>query len=506
MLKVMLITQNVKLKSMKKLIGKVLDTDRLVILSTHRLFPFEKEIINSIFTVTEFITFAELLTDRDMEWCDKKAFDLIGGNKIYSGDLSIYYDCIKQLKNEVVYNKLKKRYGKFEGYLCADDLGISKKVWLKHKFKLFLLEYYYTCDEKRGIKIYLKQILKKCRFIRKNYYKMRNFFNSDMTDEVYVANHKDMKYVFIGNMNRIKYRLNLEWVKSKEEYERIKNKVYETSDKCQYLSTIHEKTKCIIPDKKVYDVRIIQDGYLPPNYSSLYLKFVPQNIKYYAWDELGTQIFRNQNLSVSILPFRKKLYLPDPIFGKVVKKVLVVTSGAGDWTAVKNRSDEDLMVEAIGKVAQTLPNVEFVYRCHPVWVHPEHQGMNSINRVIEYFESLGISNIKVSSNIIHEDLKNFKLSLPRQSLDADLKGTDLVLGEHSIAMIDGAFEGIPFASINFTGRRNLFCGISDLGFPHYEDVSGVVEFIKSIFFDKELQEKYKQAINNYNQMTDIESV
>lgn len=506
MLKVILITQNVELYSMEKLQKKITKRDKVFILSTHKLFFYEQEFINSILPVIGFATFAELLSDVEMEWCDKKAYEIIQKK---DGDLTQYYEQIKTLKNEIVFRKLEERYGKnIVGYLCADDLGICEKVWLKNGFKKVSLDYFYKSPQKKENKI--RKLLKKSATFKKCYAKYQKFLKlekageiDEITHEVYTAFDGQKKYVFIGNMDRISYRLNMDWEKSEEDYEMLKQRQYDTSDKCQYLSTLHEKDKCRIPDEEKYDVRYIQDGYLPPNYSSQYLKFVPNNVSYYAWDSLGIQIFKNQNISASIIPFRKKLYLPMPVFKKTIKKILVVTSGAGDWTAIKNRSDEDLMVEAIGEIARIMTNVKFVYRCHPVWIHPKHQGVNSINRVAEYFQNLGLLNIKVSSNITHENLNDFKLSLPRQSLDEDLEGTDLVLGEHSIAMIDGAFKGIPFASMNFTGRRNLFCGISDLGFPHFEKISAVIEFVKGISEDKEIQEKYKQAINNYNKMTDI---
>lgn len=508
MFKVILLTQNVKLHSMKKLQKNISERDQVFILSTHKLFVYEQEIISSILPVIEFATFADLLSDLEMEWCDKKAYEMV---QINDGDLAQYYEQIKVLKNEIVFRKLKERYGKIGGYLCADDLGICERVWLENGFKKISLDYFYISSQKKEVIDNLKKLLKKSSIIRSCYAEFQRFFNLNRTDdtdeithEIYTAADGEKKYVFIGNMDRIGYRLNMKWEKSEEECERLKHRKYETSDKCQYLSTLHEKDKCRIPDEEKLDIRFIQDGYLPPNYSSQYLKFVPNNVSYYAWDSLGTQIFKNQNIPVSIIPFRKKLYLPMPVFRKTIQKILIVTSGAGDWTAVKNRSDEDLMVEAVGEIARVMKDIEFVYRCHPVWIHPMHQGLNSINRVAEYFQHLGLLNIKVSSNIVHEDLKDFKLSLPRQSLDEDLEGADLVLGEHSIAMIDGAFKGIPFASMNFTGRRNLFCGISDLGFPHFEDIPAVIEFVKEISEDKGTQERYRQAISNYNKMTDVE--
>lgn len=503
-MKIVIISQNVKLQSMNKLIP-VLNNVPIVLLSTQKLFKFEKEIVGSFLNVKAYITFSDMLTDKDMEWCDTQAFQHFTCIKRPLRDLMDYYARIKYLKNKLVLERIIEKYGEVEGYICSDDLGLEKSVWLKNGYKSFTVDYYYVSPKNVCIKIgkvlkpTIKTIFKKVVPSR-----IRRLIpiNRNQTSEVYISHWNGKKYVFIGSLNKTGYRMQMKWVKSEEEYLKLKKEKYESADTCHYLSSLHEWTKCTIPDDPRYDVTYIQDGYLPPNYSSLYLRFVPKNVKYYAWDSVGIKIFKNQGVPVSIMPFRKKLYLPKPRFGKKIKKILVVTSGAGDWTAVKNRSDEDLMVEAFEEIAKAFPSIEFVYRCHPVWIHPAHQGVNAINRVSKFFEYTKLSNIKTSSNIIKEDLNDFKLSLPRQSMEADLEGTDLVVGEHSIAMVDGAFKGIPFVSLNLTGRRNLFCGMSDLGFPHFESTGDLINFISHLPYDKTLQGEYEKAVEAYNMMTD----
>ena len=212
---------------------------------------------------------------------------------------------------------------------------------------------------------------------------------------------------------------------------------------------------------------------------------------------MGSRQFQYHKIPVSVMPFGKKLYMPEPKFPEKVKTILVATSGTGDWTAQKNRSDDDLMVMAFVEVAKKLPDVEIIYRAHPTWIFPEHVGINSINRVAEYFEWTKLSNIHLSSNI-----PNMKvLSFPRSSLEEDLKKADIVFGEHSVSMIDGAFKNIPFASVNLTTRRDLFCGLTELGFPNCKNADDIVDFIKNIS-DKKYQVKYLEAVNRYNKMTD----
>ena len=202
------------------------------------------------------------------------------------------------------------------------------------------------------------------------------------------------------------------------------------------------------------------------------------------------------------MPIRKNYYLPKPVFPKKVKKILCVASGAGDWTAVKNRSDEDKMIWAFGKIAKMNPDIEIVYRCHPVWIHPLHQGVNSINRAAEYISWLNLPNFKLSGHIPNaiQDGK-FCLSYKRSSFEEDLNGVDIVFGEHSIAMIDAAFKSILFSSCNITGHRNYFEDITRLGFPHSESVGDIQSLINKIGSDEFIME-YNRAVDNYNQMTD----
>ena len=313
------------------------------------------------------------------------------------------------------------------------------------------------------------------------------------------------KYVFIGRMNRIDYRLAIHFKPSAEERDRFNNGEYESRETCQYITTWHEHWKCTVPDDARYDVRWIQDGYLPPNYTDYSYDFIPQNVSYYAWDVLGTKLFQNRNLPVSLIPFRKKLYMPEPKFPRQVKHILIVASGSGDWTALKNRSDDDIMVYAFAQMAKRFPEIDFVYRCHPTWIHPLNVGVHAIARVQEYFAWLNLPNLHVSAHIPIQTAGEgeFKLTFPRSSLEEDLAKADFVFGEHSISMVDAAFLQIPFASVNLTKRRNFFCGITDMGFPACNSMEDIANLLAKITDDR-FQKNYLQAVKAYNTMTDEE--
>lgn len=500
MINIFLFTQNVLIKSICKYCNLTCEGDENIFITTHYLFENEKEIIKNCFNNVEFYCFADFLTDAEMAACDIDAY------KKATIKYDNYINGIKKIKNKIVANKIEDLYPRAKKYVLASDLGIELNVWKRLGYKWLEGEYYHK--ETEGISIIINKMIKEIRvFASKNHFLKalyRYFFKNrdkqyDISD-VHVAYFENRKYVFLGNMNRIGYRLDVEFINSEEECERLNNGIYENKETCTYMTTWHEHSKCKVPDSDDYDVKWAQDGYLPPNYSHKDYFFKPKNVVYYCWDELGTYLFRNQNLPYELIPFRKKLYLPEPRFPQNIKNVLVVASGSGDWTALKNRSDDDIMVEAFVKMARIYPNISFTYRCHPTWIHPLNVGVNSINRVREYFEYLKLPNLSVSCNIPESSGDEFQYSYSRCSLEEDLKKADLVFGEHSISMIDAAFMQLPFCSINLTKRRNFFVGINELGFPSCSTHDEIAKMINEVT-STEFQIDYLKAIHNYNDMT-----
>ncbi|MCI8376150.1 MAG: hypothetical protein HFI29_12060 [Lachnospiraceae bacterium] len=481
-------TQNLKLDSLGEILTEINKDYSTVLLTSHCLFENEIESIEGMIGNVETYTFASLMSDADMEKIDIDAY------KEEHEDIGEYYRRIKVKKNELIISRILEKIDPIVKLILCDDLGIDLGSWLKAGFRKVELEYYHKTEvaESENKTAYFQAIK---RFAR---------------EPVYSTRYNGKKYVFYGSMNRIGYRLNSEFKRDRLENwlfiaTIVSRKLFNKSicrKNVKHISTLHESLKWRFPKLSNYEVGLIQDGYLPPNYSSLYLKFINPNEHYYAWDTLGMQVFHNQNIPVKMLPLRKKLYLPEPEL-KRVKSVLCIASGAGDWTAMKNRSDEDMMILAFIEVAKRHPEIKFVYRCHPNWVYPAHQGMNSINRVAEYFSWLNLPNLVLSGNIPSTNLDNFQLSISRNSLAEDLKEVDIVFGEHSISMVDAAFKRIPFASVNVTGRRDFFCGMTSLGFPHCESI----EDIESVLIEcgkQKFDDAYKAAVEKYNRMTDEE--
>lgn len=501
MTNVILFSQNLILYSLKRYSDLFPKDNKNIILTTCVLFENEKTIISGIIKNAEYYTFADYLSDYDMQQCDERAFS----NQLRDHDE--YVEHVKYEKNKLVCEKVNKQYGPIHGYLLSakEDLGICEKVWLNYGFKMLKkAQFYYNVSSFSKLRSKIKDI----KPIADAYYSLKNRKEKAYIEPKYVHVYEEngYKYVMVGKLHRIDYRLDKEFKQSDEECRKLNEGIFYSGEEGQYMTPWHEHSKCIVPDEEMYDVRWIQDGYLPSNYSDYTYHFKPSNVIYDVWDINGSLLFKNKMLPYEMLPFRKKLYLPTPKFPSSISTILVATSATGDWTALKNRSDDDYLVIAFAKIAKLFPNIRVVYRCHPDWILPNTVGVNSIDRVIDYFDYLHLDNLVLSSNIPNaKEGDGYIQSFSRSSLEEDLKAADIVFGEHSISIIDAGFRGIPFCSVNLSGRRNLFESITNLGFPHCESIDDIINILEMIS-TQDFQEKYNRAVNKYNEMTDIESL
>ena len=495
---IIVLNQNVKLQSLANLKDIVQQGSNTLILSTQYIFENESMLIDSVLGCKcYYLNFSEILTDAEREKCDKDAFN----PSVQGQDITAFYIDIKVLKNQRLIDKLLSNYTFTNKIIVADGLGICIEEWIKKGFQFIELEYYYNAPVFETRK---KSILRS--LLRRPYHVYLNFIKAFNTP-IHEAYKEGQRYLFYGKLARIGYRIDLDFHDAglMEHFKYFLNMLgIVWKNKTIRLSSFHEGYHTI-PDKKEMNVKLIQDGYLPPNYSSNYLYFYGLHTEFYTWDDIGCNTFRYHHLPYRIMPIRKKLFLPNEFrFPTKVKKVLCASSGTGDWTAIKNRSDDDRLIWAMGKVAAMFPEVEFIYRCHPTWIHPEHAGVNSINRCAEYISWLNLPNFKISSNIpVAQENGKFILSYKRSSFEEDLKNVDLVFGEHSVAMLDAGFKGIPFASCNLTGHRAYYEDINKLGFPCCESVEDMAELIRTLPSDK-VQQQYTSAIDNYNKMTEID--
>lgn len=329
---IIVLTQNVKLPSLSRLIDIVKPGSETMILSTQFIFENEAEQIDGIFqTKCVYKNFADILTDAERQKCDEDAFK----PEEQGQELFKFYEEIQTIKNRRLVAKLLETHS-FKNKLIVDDgLGIRIDEWKKQGFEYRELEYYYVKPVSAARKnSFLRWLLRKPFHA---YLKCKKAFATPIHEA-----HKDgIRYLFYGKLTRIGYRIDLDFHDAgiMEHFKFLLNMFgIVWKNKTIRLSSFHEGYHTI-PDKKDLNVKLIQDGYLPPNYSSNYLYFYGRNTEFYTWDDIGCNTFRYHNLPYKIMPIRKKLFLPTEFAfpATKVKKVLCASSGTGDWNCHKKQ-------------------------------------------------------------------------------------------------------------------------------------------------------------------------
>lgn len=502
---VVIFSTHLKLNSLKESISDVLTCDRVVFFTPQYIFANEREIIKSFFTIDcEFVCFADVMSDEDGQYCDFIAFEKYKDlDNLTISSMPLYFRDLTKMKNKILESRIDEKYCPCIKHIYSNDLGIDSEVWLRSGYIWKEGQYYYE-PERISRKDRIIAILQ-----RNPIFLIAKRLGINYPRNVYVSHYDGKTILFHGHLQRAGYRFNIKF--EKNGWEAFKHwivkllyilfRIRVKRSNVMNLSTLHEYGNYAyyemidIPEFNNY---LVQDGILPCNDTCKYLFFYGKYTHFLSWDKLGNKVFEYHDIPVEIMPFRNIFPLPRPIF-KPIRTILCVSSGAGDWTAIKNRSDEDKTAVAFAEVASRYPDIQFIYRCHPSWISSNIQGVNSIQRLAEFFGSLKHNNIRVSSNIPSFYDKNGKVvvSHKRSSLESDLKESDFVFGVHSVSMLDGAMEKIPFASVNLSGRRNLFKGITDLGFPHCESLDDIISVIDSVQDDC-FQKNYIKAVEKYN--------
>jgi hypothetical protein len=147
-----------------------------------------------------------------------------------------------------------------------------------------------------------------------------------------------------------------------------------------------------------------------------------------------------------------------------IRNVLLMLNHAGDWTALINRSDTDVLIEAFVTLAQQFRKLKFTIRVHPTMIHPAHEGAGSIDRIHRYLSDLGMENLEVSRNTLEDDLKD----------------NDLIISEYSNAFIDALKQGTLGIIANLTNRRSFMLDYERLGFMNAESRSGLTALLERL--------------------------
>ena len=186
------------------------------------------------------------MSDADFARCDEEAYS----NNLRS--VAVYYDEIRQLKNKKAVDRLLERYPCDNRLLVCDDLGLDADVWLEHGFKKVTCEYYHIPKESTKKAVgRIQSVINIC----------KKFYSAD----IYKAYYLGQKHLFFGSLNRIGYRLNLDFEKACK-WENIKYilgllmfKAFHRypKNKVIRLSTLHESVSWSFPIHQNLNLKII---------------------------------------------------------------------------------------------------------------------------------------------------------------------------------------------------------------------------------------------------------
>ncbi len=481
------------------------------------LFPSERErMARENPRVQVFRTFHDLLEREDMEFCDAEADRrVLSRGEGREGRVEEYYGEIMQLKNQRAARRLAEEFEVRGGVLLSGDLGIAPDVWLE----LGLLDRRVPAAAAEEASVGAK---------------LRRWLSNPV--RFHVLEWNEERWLLVGRPERVAQYLDRTVIKLRElgrgwtwwfnvqmklvlklrlpssvvrPILRVVNAPWAMRHRSlRYVAaTVHEDNVAVarLAEGLGFDYVNLQDSFLPSYYPSRYLLYRPAVRLFFVWDNFSRGLFERHGLESARWEAFKAWTLPT--IGRAptpVRRILYLSSGAGDWTALKNRSDEDLALALLAEVARVRPEMEIRYRPHPLWLHPEHQGMNSIERAVELVEEMGLPNLFVSQGA-RKDGRSFSLSgnlsSVSSSMEEDVDWAELVIGEHSQTILVGAQRGKLVVGLNVSKHPAYFGDYARIGFPLVSaagELLSVIEQLSRAETAELLLDKYNEAIVRHN--------
>lgn len=533
-------TQSTSVEMLIKHLGSLDSWVEAVLISTHKLFSREIEKIKKAFKgEIHFHCFADFLNAEEMNWCDEEADRLVvarHGERYRR--LPEYMQEITRLKNEKVLQNVTRQYESHHNFLLNDDLGIHAKTWIDAGF-----EQCAPRDHSSGVvDVQVTHRRSFCSILHEGLrWRLAGICQvlekSLKNAEMCLIERLDERYIFLGRTDKIKQYLHEDvvltaWPLIKRLSLQLfyKNSIRFSPDNsdnwlCKIILRFGKRIAgFMLPDKKDLkfvapiheasedygrlalnlgvDLFYMQDGHLPIAFPGQYYCYYYNVAGFLVWSEGVGRLFKGHNIN-----YRKSALFCTPIMPELpkqvidIKTVVVLTSGAGDWTALKNRSDEDIMFELFVDVAKAMPEIKIIYRPHPLWVHPAHQGRNSIKRLKDYVHDIGLPNVIISDGAEKESwefMGDGSLSIKAASITGEIESADVIFGDHSQTMINAARKGKMFASIHVTKRRSFFEEYITMGFPCCTNAREVTDFLRGLMTSTDVIDRYNNAVRQYN--------
>lgn len=433
--------------------------ERIFILTTHRLFDAERRHIEQLIgSNVRASAFADWLDDAVMEQCDDRASaallpqlgrDCVRRNyAVRFSALSLYF------KNAAVCGALRRRF-RWDSTYYAAGLGVSHRFWREQgavRLPWPKPSRATPCLPAAALRVlaFLRFMSRTTRLHRIMDGRQEYLFTS--VRRLPIAPGIRPEPIRLKPLQKLIAALRLRTMTPS----RIL--LGAGGDDAVIATTIHDYSADLADGAPV---RVFVDGFHPSNYPRTYLdQYGPAT--FVSYDPLSAGWFaRFGRTVVSPPPFLLVAAVAPPSAAHRPKTVVLALNHAGDWTALINRSDTDILVEHFCDAARGFPELDFVVRPHPTMDHPAHEGRASRRRLEAYVRSLALPNLVVSDC----------------TFDQDLERGDLFVSEYSQVLIDAIRRGKLAVIANFTGRRSFMVDYEAYGFASVADCRALTDFI-----------------------------
>jgi len=494
--------QNTDFHKIKKLVTRN-GFRKSLFLTTHGLFQTEQKELSDLFPGSSFLIFSNLISDQEMEDCDNNATrDLLRRIDTESVKRNYNYFFIGlslENKNRVILEKLRAMYN-IQSIYYSNGLGISEKVW-KNSGGIPLSD-----PSPRFINLGI-------RGISRLKWAASLFFSRAM---ISVIRHENKCFIFLSPTKRLNLKTPIESMRfspflyllrsfPRFSYPDLVNAYLEKhfgGGKNIFISTTLHNYHYELSQLN-WPLKIFVDGFHPANYPRTYIDsyisgdFVVRTMYDDHWFR---KYGRNTIKPYSFL--KREYFNKADTDNKSIRTVELLLNHAGDWTALINRSDTDILVQAFADTAGKLKDHQFVIRPHPTMVHPLHEGRNSLERIRKFVNNCNLNNLSISN----------------RSLQDDFAAGDIFISEYSQTLLDIFKAGKLGIIANLTNRRSFMEDYEKLGFLAVNDTEKIYKLISLITenpieFNKiqnNASMKYNEELNKFLQnehfhLTDLET-
>jgi hypothetical protein len=475
------INQAVDLESVGRLCAAA-GHDSVLVASTHALFDSEKSTLRRFVTRAEFTTFADCLDDATMAECDERAAAEIDRfvtlHRVRVQYAARFSALSIRLKNQAARDALRRRYAWRRAYY-ANGLGVSGAFW-SAEGAVALPGVAPDVGATRAPP-FLSKLLTRIAFFVKptSLHRVRHGVHDyafTSTRRLNLLDGVQPRRTDVGFASKVAGAFRA-WSTAPT---RVLGKL--AAPRAVLATTIHDYPKFFADDPG--EVHIFVDGFHPSNYPRAYLGAYGPAV-FVTGDPLSAEWFTRFGKRVLPAPRFLSFAPLEPPAKRRVQTVVLALNHAGDWTALINRSDTDVLVMRFCEVARALPALTFIVRPHPTMVLAEHEGTGSRKRLEEYVRSLDVPNLRVSE----------------VDLNADLARGDLFVSEYSQVLIDAFKLGRLGVIANFTGRRSFMVDYEACGFPAATSVEELCRLLAAASTDPEsLVGRQAQAAARYNSL------